>query len=463
MKSNPRFALGLVAALGVVAAVLWAVKQGNTPLPDKPATPPPAPHAELPAPASASEDVAPPQAGTPVAVDPPVAPTFDGAGAPKIGVGGPLFIDSADDARKALELTIERMGGRQALEPLRKATYQHFATGDAVQFRGELQHDGVSAIAMRDPGADTAAAAADRACWRTRDGITAPCPKPVHDLLCGLRLLHAATVVLPLLDPPFAVTDSGASEIEGRIVNSIRFQLDGGGEAVLLLDPQELHVLQLEATPKDCQAMRVEFSEHRKLGGAQVPGLRVVHLIDGDLQPLTTLVDRIADLKPGIDAKRFAAPPLTKSVALHKGVRPLLRVVEMPAGSHQGAKDKMTALQEFIGPASRAFGFELHAAYGLPTDAQTLAQGVTLWGVLPPSVHQLPGKVVATVPATEAVLEVARVTEYQVFGRLAGFVKAAQAAGHVASDGRPSLRCLSDPDPKTREITVEFALPVKAK
>ena len=463
MPTNPRFALGLVAVLGAVAALLWFVQRppASHPTADGAGGHPPPP--AVAPPDSASPVVAAPEAPTQAVVAPPEAPTLTDAGTPPSAAGS-FYARTVEDGQKVLDLAIEAAGGRRALAAIQRATATQFASGDVLQFQATTAHDGNRAVRLTLADPDAVVGHAGAVCWRQWGAVVAPCHDDVARVAAMWRWMHAASVILPLRDAPWELGEAGAQVIQGQRVNVLRFAQPGVVEEVQVhFDPSSHRLVRLEVSRKDqCCRDVVDFSDPRGFGGASLPALRRIVFDAGGKQP-SAVTAVLADLKPGADAGAFRVPAWTQKLPVSSATRPEFMVLEAKAGSHDGIYKAAQDLAQSLGASSHFLHSQVYEALGDPASAATLAAGIAVWQRLARDGAGAPAGVrkrATTVPAVGVERTVLRVALGEIIGRAANAVADARGKGLAAAPGRVTVRYLSDVDKVTQAVTVEIDVPV---
>lgn len=449
---NPRIALALIAALGVVAVVLW--RSGQNPQPPAPTTP--APQAQAPvepttAPPAEPLKPQPIQAGPPARIDAPEAPTATGAPIP---AGMAIYARTLADGPRVLQLSIDRAGGVRGLDNLRRATYQLFRVGTRGTSSLEALCDERGNVVITDKQAGQEEGLVDGTCWLKRGQLVVTCEPRHRAVLLAMGLAHIATALLPLQAPPWHLKSVGAAQMEGQLTNTLHYSAPHAGESALFIDPQSGRVMRLSAGNT-----HVALSELQTIGTAQIPTMRRISLYDDDLAetPIAVFADRVASVKPSIEPSRMKPPALTKFMPTQVVARPQLVAVRAEAGTHAGRETAVQSVASLFSWEEMAQA-EMYEVLGTPPN---LDQGVEVWFAMPPSAgsgNEALRQRLTVVPAEPAVAsQILRVPEDQVMAAMQKFL------GEVKATGRPAIRYIDRPDPKTHEITIELQVPVQRK
>lgn len=448
--------LAWMAAVAVVALAAVAVAVWRTQAP-----PSASPSAQLPAAAAAPAGAPAPGVALPTAASEGVAL----AGAPTTEAPHEeheFVIQKDGDADKALALAVRALGGADKLEGLRNATLRHFALDSGIQFDGNLVHRGAVAVALveRD-GAETLGLSGDT-CWAQAGPVVVRCTRRQETLLYGLRTLHAATVLLPLQEPPYRRTGATVVEVDGRRFNVLQFETGQTDHvAELYLDTNTHLPMRLVVSRPERQSVRIDFDDVQMLGGARIATLRRIGLVDAKGGPFEPFSDRVTEVRPEASPAPLKPPPWTGELPLRISSRPALQVATFAAGTRAGFDAAAQAIGRDIARAEHDIQFVVYEALGRPDSAATLDAGVELWVAQADLRAVAPGTKVLDVPAELKVARrVRRLGAADVIPAFMAFVAEVRAAGHVPGPGRPLVRYHGEPD-ATGKVTAELQLPLE--
>jgi len=452
MATAPKIALGAVVAAGLAGVLIW---QAQKPTPAPVAKPKPSQamaQPGIPAPESLAADLSPSAA--------PEAPSLTAA-PPPAASGADFVVKTLEDGDKAMRLAIEAAGGLEALQALRSATYRHYALSGGVHFDGELLHDGARAVLLsqRDSGDEVGMNGA--ACWHKSQGVVAGCTGTWRVVLGGLRQLHEATLLFPLLEAPYRLTAASAGLIEGRLHNVLRFSVGiSDSEVLVALDPSSHRLLSVELSTKEQPLVRVALEEPQGFAGARLASVRRIGVPDRDKrwQPFT---QRVLEVKPGVDPARLKPLALTREVALAVGPRAALAVQAFDATDHNGFGPALDEGRKALALLDHEAQVEIYEGLGRPDSEATLGQGVQVWLQRRAGPDGGGAKLVVIPPEAKVATQVVRGRFPEVLGRFARFVGEVKAKGYTPGPGRPAVRFLGEPDPATGEVTFQMQLPLQ--
>ncbi len=504
MKSNPKFAIAVVAALALLAGLLWmsrhnggpktapaAVGQDTSADNDGPYDGPskgklPRLHTDGPEDASATTGRKAPEA---LAI--PEAPSLENAPPASRGGGG-FYAHSTEDALRLLKMAIEAAGGEKALAAYQKATLHTTVLQPLRVSSYEVSVDTMHTLVATDVLAQSSLGAANGRGFRRVGELVVPTDRTEFFNLQLQQVMHLATVLVPLLGKEYAVTRAGGIELDGKVVNSV--QLDFGspdGQIVLMLDPLKFRVVALEFA-----FARVYFDDVRNFGDAKIPTTRRViwfqthHASDDSKSadarrrqvqvkgPTTDsaeqraadgpielqYVDRITDITPGAQAAKLKVPPYTAASPMKFSNRPELQGFAIEAGTHKGIDAAVDAKVPALPWMPRnVLPIEAFSPGAIPAD---LDKSVVLWLTWP---QDLPPREEALAAlkklAGEAYLatKTLRIHRGDVPDKLAQFVNEVTAAGYTLAPGQPTVVHIGEPDRQKSEVSVELQVPIIKK
>ena len=472
-------------------------------------------------PVSAVAAAAGPAEGAPVApalaasaTDVPAAPTLVHSPALQGDPAGEYVIGSSDStaasgtAEKALDMASIVVGSGDAIQGLRRATYR-LTLGGPLRRSVTAVVDATLGIVVRDDESGEEQGRVGGVCYVKQRGAVLGCRHGDAMLLQALHWMHRGQLVKPLLDSPWRISGSGAQMVNGRVLNSISFEVPGAapsGEvtAVATLDPRGRRLLGVsvnavkiagEEPPnelprpgaKDKQGgsqpgggpgpgpegdraddrsgaagqIALEFSEPRSFAGLQLAGtLRVRTPLDGARGRDVTV--HVIDVSRGGEvpktAPAFAVPKgLSSSSRLHG------TAMVFPLEGHDQCLSRLAKLSDEVLLNAVADQFDAVEAFG-PLGGER-SEGVQLW-LVPrwPSALTSPGVQphVASVPvAVKVVGRFAQVAVEQVPAEVAMVLAEVEAAGHKPAGGQRTTVAYLDRDPQSGRVTIRVDVPVQ--
>ena len=198
MKLNQTLYLGVIAALAVLAAVLWFGKPAPAPQP-----PTAAPIAKAPPPQTDEAPVAPPTPPTNTmlpsraAVSMPINPTQVGD-VPAMREPRAFYgkVDSVEQLQKLLDEVVKATGGEAPQKPLLAATWRLIVTTSARAFFVEMRTDAEGGLYARDEQVGTEWFFVHGTCRVRQERIVSECRIEQNELVHGLYLGQLAAVPL---------------------------------------------------------------------------------------------------------------------------------------------------------------------------------------------------------------------------------------------------------------------------
>jgi hypothetical protein len=449
---NPRIALALIAALGLVAALLWRTGQTPPHDPQPPATPgqDAAPLPPVVAPPIAPIEPKPIHETAPAPFDAPEAPTATGARVPE---GTAVYARGIADGPRVVQLAIDKAGGVRGLDNLRRATYELFRVGGHSSVALEALCDEKGNVLVTDKQTGEESGLVDGTCWIKRGSVVLPCDPDARALLMATGLAHVSTALVPLQGPPWQLKSAGATTLDGRLTDTLLYSAPHVPETALFVNPVSGRVERLAALN-----VRVELSEPQTFGFAQLPTTRRITLFDDDMQQnrVIEFADRVASIKPSAELTRMKPPAVTKLQPVQVVARPQLTAVKVDSGTHAGMQAGLDTLRGVFSWEETAKA-EVYEVLGA---APTLDQGVQLWIAVPPYAgagNEGLRQRLTVVPAEPAVAsQVMRIPADQLLTAVQKFLGEQKNAS-----GRPVVRYLTPPDPQAHEVTVELQVPVQ--
>lgn len=451
---NPRIALGLIAALGLVAVLLWRTSRTphdpHLPAPPEPTAAPVSPLPPVVAPPVEAIQPRPIAVVAPARVDAPEAPTVTGAAVPE---GMAVYARGVADGPRVLQLAVDKAGGVRGLDNLRRATYEVFRVGGHSSVALEVLCDEKANVLITDKQTAEESGLVDGTCWIKKGPVVLPCDPATRSLLLATGLAHVATALVPLQGPPWQLKSAGAATLDGRLTDTLLYTAAHVPETAVFVNPLTGRIERLAALN-----IRVELGELQAFGFAQLPTMRRVTLFDDDMQQnrVIEFADRVASVKPSAEMSRLKPPAVTRRLPAQVLTRPQLTALKVDSGTHAGLAAGLDTLRGLFSWEETARA-EVYEVLGTPPN---LDQGVQLWIAVPPYAgagNEGLRQRLTVIPAEPAVAsQVVRIPADQILAEMQKFL-----AQQKNVTGRPVVRYLGEPAADTGEVTVELQVPVQ--
>ena len=469
MKSNQTLFLGVIAALGILAAYLWVSKPGGSPQPAvgaaKSSTPAKRDDAPVAPPAPPKQANEPMQAKVAL----PVNPTQTGE-LPPMREGRAFYgrIDTLEQVGKLLDAAVAATGGEAVEKTLLAAKWRLIVTMPARALFVEMQTDAEGGLYAKDEQLGTEWFLVHDECRIRQGKLVAACLKEQAEFIHGLFLGQLSAV--PLRLKGYHIVTDNVTDTK----DIVYVQLPTVAEHV----PVRLQISRENATVIRALWSDVTVSPERNRldedwgtpnawsmdASPLTPESKDKAVVKRDLKNLTWQgAVRVVELKPNKDKTPLKLPELTGPQPLSVISRPAMSVVVVPLVGHgkvEDAKVKIMNALRFEGLLDLTV-FEMFA----PADkAPHLAQGVELWIALPPQAIA----VQAQKHAAKEIAAEAKVARKIVRGawsdlpdQLVKFVGEVNAAGHHPGPGPTLVRLVSVDDGDS--LLVELQVPLAGK
>ncbi len=469
MKSNQTILLGIVAALGVVAAVLWGTK---------PATPPAKAATTAPKAAAKHEEapVAPPApiTGTelppPRAAQLPINPTQTGE-LPPMREARAFYgiVDTPEQLAKLLDETVKATGGETLQKPLMAAKWKVMASMPARAVFLELQTDIDGGIYIRDTTSHAEWFLVREECRARRDHIVSDCNIEQEEFVHGLYL--GTVAVMPyrlkqLTIPMESVVDTRDFVFielptpAERAAVRVRISRDNGTVTqaawnTVLVAPERNRVEDDWSTPKawtiDASPVVVKEAVGKK------PEKRDMRT------PTWQAAVRVTEVKPNKDKALIKLPAVTAPEPLSIGSRPKMTALILPRATRAKPDDLKNVVVKALNFEGR-LDFVPYEAFAPADHVPNLTEGMAIWVTLPPQTivpedEKLQVRQMEEEPRIAR--KVIRCIWNEVPNELVKFITEVQAAGHHIGAGPTMARYIRIDD--SNEGLVELQVPLKAK
>lgn len=478
MKTSQIVLLGVVAALMVLAAVLWGTRPSPQPV-----------HA----PAPAGEEAPLPNAGTsdqaPVA---PPSPTTASAALPAQMVAMPQqatngelppfaqprklegLVQTPEQIEKALNVATDLAGGDAALRPLLSARWKLMLSSVTRTLFLEMLTDAKGALRVRDEQTGVERFLEGPLCRTVRDGVVEACTHPDERLMRALQMGERASLPLRLLkEPKLQVMDApdllffklpGADEEAQTVLmmNRDSAAIEAAGFTKTRLYLQGRAAVGAVTLPL-VWALDPGTDEADDVGknkGKKSPTTAKEILAGGNKAAISIRVQSVDAMK---EKNAIKMPALTESQPMKVVARPELHVMKREAGKHSNLGK---VAEPLLGPLALEDKLDLSVmvAFAPAADSPRLDQKVELWVMLPntPSVEMRFKDKWTTIAAEPAVAKKMLLVEWgDLPDQMAKFVSEVGAAGYEFAPGPTVARLLGDTfGPGT---PVELQVPVKPK
>lgn len=479
MKSNQTILLGIVAALGVVAAVLWGSKPPASPA--KSAEPGAAAVAQVPPPAAATE------AQAPVAPPSPLA----GATSPEhqaVGLSAPATngelpphaharkldgpVSTPEQLAWALGKAVEAGGGEAALRSLHSARWKLMLSSLNRTMFLEMKTDAKGSLVARDEQTGVERFLVDTTCRTRRGRIVVECNWAdellVRALMVGeraalpTRLLGTATVETDAPDFIYLAVPTGWPDERFSFMmnrdDAVVF-VASWGEAVLYADGRA--TLADRVLPLSWALEPGTSAAPKRERGKLPPARSTKEMLARRYQAQTNI--RVTGVEPLREKVTIKLPELTASEPLKVVALPAAQYLMRPAGKH-------AAVGEIGGALAAGTAFDdtldlvLGEAFAPAQKAPNLDQGTAFWLTLPatPGIQLRFKDKLTEMPALSAVAQkLVRAPWVDLPDQLAKFVAEVKAAGHEPADAATFARywAVRETDP----VLFELNVPLKAQ
>jgi hypothetical protein len=448
MKSNQTLFLGVIAALGILAGVLWVYRTGTPARPDA---------ATKPAASAKSDDSA---VALPAPVTSALTPTAHLALPPNVTETGELppmrenraffgMVDSLPQLNKLLEQTYKATGGEALQKSLLAAKWRLIVTLPARALFVTMQTDAAGGLYAKDEELGTEWFLVHDTCRVHQGSLVLACLKEQDEFVHGLFLGQLAAVPLRLKGYPLTMDgvidtkDVIYLQLPGQDKQSpIRVQISREDGSVVraqwsgVTASPERNRLEGEPTTPNAWSMDETpvAPEPRGKGAAKRS------------QPMVTwqAAVRVLELKPNADKAPIKLPELSGVAPMTVTARPAMSVMVVPLGGHPPVEDIRVRLNGAL-RYEGLLDLIVYEALAPASQAPKLNQGVELWVASPPQgiATPVPKQNRREIPAAAKIArKVVRGSWPDVPAQMAKFVDEVKAAGHQMGPGPTVVRCV---------------------
>ncbi len=469
MKSNQTILLAVVAALGVLAAVLWSTKPAPQPTPETPTKTAPKP---------VSKTALPPLRTPPAA---PEAPEDPGKNLPinptETGEMPPLreprafygLVDNPSQVQKLLDESVKATGGEVLEKTLLAANWRVLLSMPLRAMSLEIRTDADGSLFIREPLDELEWFLVRDVCHFRQGRIVVECEGDqsefVHALYMGILgavpyRLKGLTIPMEgvkdtkdivQLDLPapaehgqmraFVSRDSGmVSSLHWGLIN-VNLERERADNAW--------------ATPRSWWIVRLAPPSDDKGAAKREP-----------TAPGWQAAARVIDVKPSKDKTLIKLPELTGTEPLSLGTRPAMTVIEVSHTTRAKPEDAKRVVDN-MKPGENNLILTPYEAFAPADHVPNLSAGMAFWLALPPHALTVLGEKFETkeIPAEPVIArKIVRSNLNDVPDQLVKFIGEVHTAGHHTGPGPTMVRYISGNfTGRADEMLVELQVPLLGK